>query len=980
MPDIRVTNGSHGAAARQGAQLKTLYAFAFKAGVTVEGLGTERLSSIQVNADALTGRLQGVRRLLIPSELTDRQIQDVLTSPNGVSLLKKNGRALIVPIIKLEEVLRSNNITCFEIQNVGAEEDDWKGALITPVVADRLSKFSALMTNGRVDPQIFETVESLEKHAFRKGELLIVGEFETIQVVQILKTLLRSESDTALDVVEHFYDILQDSRLPASFADWCMNKEIYDEAEHYYRLAYEVCPKTKSAKPKVKVKRKGGGRRAKKIKQKTRAEELDEKAKRAERLYKRQRDGVERERIARIKKILDQIRREHVSETLIRELLEITFWRDVLLYGDVGSDVYAQYHLSQRISDMAAAEEENRVPEDKRLFFPRDDVLFESMADHLLQTAFEKLGKGTQLSESEEKLIRAVVGSERLIIDPDLMGEIEERATSDESRFQKSPNRETCEYVFNKEIGKYVAQAEEQARHGTREQALEKLRLLEKDHPASTSVRQHISKILGDMGDDMFNERDERGVRSNVARAQAMAAEALEYDPENTKALAVTATIIFESERYDQALDVMNMILEIEPDNVGYLAMKGLFLLEAYQQRHGERYRAEGIAALKKCLELAPDYPEAKAKLAQFYLVSADFDPGFRLVQELIDRQMIAPQTLFIFIYATLKGTNPDAIADRIDDVEAAFKKWVAFALKYFESLADNGSFPDPFETKVILDISGYLINKGFESIGMVVIDFFAEKFSGNAEIRFLAEYNQGVAYFEMEAFDDVLEIFQKIKDDPTSEKYFIPDGHTGQNITFRQNIYNFIVLCYRAKALALKKGKRKIEMFKVATEAADEAVRLFPQNPAFLNLAGSLNAKLRRKKRAEELYRGSISMQIDFLLPYQNLYLLHMKHRELEEANSVAKYLLEAVERILVEDDPSKIRYFYQHEFYWNIIEMYIDSGKKQKHFLEILVLMNQNFSEMIKEAVATFNDQDDHKNKKIPQEILDLCESQGE
>jgi Flp pilus assembly protein TadD len=125
---------------------------------------------------------------------------------------------------------------------------------------------------------------------------------------------------------------------------------------------------------------------------------------------------------------------------------------------------------------------------------------------------------------------------------------------------------------------------------------------------------------------------------------------ALAQDPNDAFNLATLGYLRFRQEKFDEALDILSRATKLDPGNPEILNYLGVTL-----SQKGQRPQAE--AALRKAIELKPDYAAAHNNLAAIYI--SQLPPLVELARWHYQKALDAGQPRNPAMEKALEATNP---------------------------------------------------------------------------------------------------------------------------------------------------------------------------------------------------------------------------------------------------------------------------------------------------------------------------------
>jgi len=137
-------------------------------------------------------------------------------------------------------------------------------------------------------------------------------------------------------------------------------------------------------------------------------------------------------------------------------------------------------------------------------------------------------------------------------------------------------------------------------------------------------------------------------------------------------------TKLYEAEKYEEAIGLLDQLLELDPTNWSANYLKAVSFLALYhpgsEELEDKEYAEKGLAAFERLLDLAPPSPETREKAEKFYL-------GFLDVAGERDRAIT-------YLEKQL-ASHPDDLA-RINQIATLYQRKGEFskALEYFEKRA----------------------------------------------------------------------------------------------------------------------------------------------------------------------------------------------------------------------------------------------------------------------------------------------------
>lgn len=230
--------------------------------------------------------------------------------------------------------------------------------------------------------------------------------------------------------------------------------------------------------------------------------------------------------------------------------------------------------------------------------------------------------------------------------------------------------------------------------------------------------------------------------------------------PNNPGLLAQRATVYYENEGYDEAIEDMTKAIKLDSMNIGFRHMLADIYLDYYKSK-------KALETMEHVAEMYPDSIHTLLKLTEFYHILTMYEESMRTIDQILQRDPQNAEAFFMF------GVNFKELGDSIRAINS-FQKAVNFdpdlidgwinlgqlytnidkdqAKKYFDTALDiEPNDPIVIHAKAdflrdMNDINGAL--ELYKSIGL--IDQQYEE----------AYFNAGLMYMELDSFEQAKNMF----------------------------------------------------------------------------------------------------------------------------------------------------------------------------------------------------------------------------
>lgn len=390
-----------------------------------------------------------------------------------------------------------------------------------------------------------------------------------------------------------------------------------------------------------------------------------------------------------------------------------------------------------------------------------------------------------------------------------------------------------------------------------------------------------------------------------VKRAEAHLKQALELDPGDIQALEILANHYVVRQQYDQAEAQFRYLVDVDPQNPDYLVA----LAELAKVRNDY---AEAVQLYRQAFKVDPsqvDLLEIAAELAlrtkQLEAASAIFEnlvavdarneeylqtyvdllimgerylQGIQFLEQLNrERDYFAPRQvhLGILLYRQEEPARARSVFDSLDQREpkdATVLHYLATIHREQEDYQSAGEYADQMIHYFQDDPRGYVnrallaLNLEDPSQAVAVLDSVADRFQGDYSIQYLL----GSSYQQIKTYDQAEKYFQRalsIYPQSRSAKHSLAILYdTLERWSESDRIYTELIASDSSDAQALNNYayslvERGLDLER-ALDMANQAIRLDPDNAAYMDTVGWIYFKLGQIDKALEYIRVSVKIE----------------------------------------------------------------------------------------------------------------------
>jgi tetratricopeptide (TPR) repeat protein len=153
--------------------------------------------------------------------------------------------------------------------------------------------------------------------------------------------------------------------------------------------------------------------------------------------------------------------------------------------------------------------------------------------------------------------------------------------------------------------------------------------------------------------DEKFESAAEKYNGGNLAQAEALLAEIVHVQPDNTDALYLLAEISYRLGKYDAAIQHLRNALQYDPNNAEAYGNLGFIL-------QGKAQPDEAVQYYRKALQINPHLPEAHSNLGTIFKEKGQFDAAIQCYQRALQLNPGAPDTYGNLGITLQKAGRPD--------------------------------------------------------------------------------------------------------------------------------------------------------------------------------------------------------------------------------------------------------------------------------------------------------------------------------